>query len=257
MNAGELQQLNAHAQALFKQNKELQTNCGKAGALDHGLLDDAQSLASSKQSDCPSVSSSYALEEYDKMQTKPQKFAKQRRNLNVEAPILFTPQVSTLARLPEFTSHEKYRDIFSKRYDLVFAMPTFPRLDESGKPRDYLRQTVLSLLSEYNSFAQLDPEAAKKFNILIYVQSYVGLEHTVFDDLQKELSTNDKVVLHKSPLRFYDPFDDIPGHDYTAFDNARPGPVARQQNCDVVSMTEHVMRNFDFEYFVFMEDDYV
>jgi hypothetical protein len=81
--------------------------------------------------------------------------------------------------------------------------------------------------------------------------------HPPFDNLELLSSPDYDVVLFKNMKRFIDPFEDVPNHDYKSPDNRSPGRKARQQNADVVSMLRHVLYHFQFEHFMFMEDDFI
>lgn len=174
----------------------------------------------------------------------------QRLDTKKEEPITLKPPIQTFA-----SNHNKY--------DMIIGITTTPRKKNDGEHLDYLYRTLQSLQ------VQLNGTSTKK--VLVYVQNNHGADHKIFVQAKQEMQANPNFFFFDNGKRFEDPFVDIPGHDYNGFWNMRPAHLARQQNCDVgmviiyscynnkklVSMTEHVMRNFEFDYFMFLEDDFL
>lgn len=155
------------------------------------------------------------------------------------------PYVQTLQLSPQNEKH----------FYLVIGIGTIPRISD-GQPLNYLEQTVRSLVNEikvYKKSAKYKPER----NIIIYVQSHVA-GHAIFDKLRRDDELKDfAIFVDGSAHRFNDPFEDLPGHDYTACNNTLPGHLACQQNCDVISFSENAIHNLKFTHFLFMEDDFL
>jgi hypothetical protein len=143
----------------------------------------------------------------------------------------------------------------SKKYFMAIAINTIAR-KKYGEFKDYIAQTLSSLTSRLDEYYQ-EPSALYRSKILVFVQDNTDGPNPPFDNLQQTSNGNYDLVLFKNKNRFFDPFDDVPGHNYEAPDNAAPGRKARQQNADVISMSRNILHNFDFEHFMFMEDDFI
>jgi hypothetical protein len=77
-------------------------------------------------------------------------------------------------------------------------------------------------------------------------------EHVYFDKLSNMEKFKNYFVFDKLEKRKLDPFDDIPGHDYTAPQNTIPGKRARQQSWDVLNLVEVINSKYPSDYIMFM-----
>jgi hypothetical protein len=77
-------------------------------------------------------------------------------------------------------------------------------------------------------------------------------EHVYFDKMKEMKKFKNYFVFDKLEKRKLDPFDDIPGHDYTAPQNSIPGKRARQQSWDVLNLIELINSKYRSDYIMFM-----
>lgn len=145
------------------------------------------------------------------------------------------------------------REIKSE-YLIVFGIPTIPRIRD-GVHLNYLKRTCDSLLLEIEKYKEY---SNSKFKILIYILNLDQTEnHKVFNEMKQDSKYSEYFKFETIEKRLEDPYQDKPGHDYTHPNNMIPGHKARQQTCDVISLEENVRNKFDFDYFVYMEDDFI
>jgi hypothetical protein len=139
---------------------------------------------------------------------------------------------------------------------IVFAISTLPRVDPNGKPLYYLKDTCESLLKQLMYYDSIFPNSPH--SIKVYVQnSDVIQPHVVFDELVRDSKFSNFFIFQKVVNKKNDPFEDVPGHDYTAPNNVIPGRKARQQSCDVISLEENAFKALNYDYFVYLEDDFL
>lgn len=174
--------------------------------------------------------------------------------------------------VPKVVKNEKYQKKFNiqiqeresdkfwkkrkvkNEYLIIFGMPTIARIKE-GEHFKYLKLTCDSLLLEIEKYQEY---SNFKFKILVYVLNLdANTEHKVFNEMKNDPKYSEYFKFETISKRFIDPYEDKPGHDYTHPNNIIPGHKARQQTCDVISLEEEIRKKFQFDYIVFMEDDFI
>ena len=145
----------------------------------------------------------------------------------------------------------------SVEYDLIILIPSLARYNHSaehgfsGPPMEYLKNVV----EEYSR--QLKDLTVKK-KILIIVHAFEDEKyHQIFYETQQEYWQQDEFIFMVPPVRFTDPYSDIPNIVYASPTNPYPSRIARQQTCDVLLMTKFVLNTFKFKYLMYSEDDFV
>jgi hypothetical protein len=149
----------------------------------------------------------------------------------------------------------KTQRYLTERYFLAIGISTVARLDGNDY-KNYINQSLASLTSMLSQY-YIIPTSRHRKRILVYIQDNTIHENPPFDNLEPISSPDYDVVLFKNKMKFKDPFEDVPGLNYTSSHNIFPGHLARQQNADVVSMTRHILHNYQFDHFMFMEDDFI
>jgi len=135
-------------------------------------------------------------------------------------------------------------------FDLIILIPSLARFNETT-PMDYLDR----VLTEYSDQLK-DIRGTKK--ILIIVHAFEDEKyHHIFHECHNKFREVTEMVFLVPPGRFKDPYKDIPGVKYDSPTNSYPGRMARQQTCDVLQMTNYVLKTFKFKYLLFSEDDFV
>jgi len=171
-------------------------------------------------------------------------------------------QPSFEARSPISTLHHLPHDIpvLDHQFKLVVGINTIVRLKKGSdhQHEDYLLQTLRSLKQQLSNMP-----AEQRDCILVFVSNFDNKPHTTFESAKLEFQNLHQDAYHfyfytAANLRLSDPFADIPGNDYLAPENSLPGHLARQQNADVLTLLSTVFRTIpNFEYFLFMEDDFL
>ncbi len=134
---------------------------------------------------------------------------------------------------------------------LLIGINTIPRSNNV----DYLKQTIHSLMNQMNP--------TMKIHILVQdntkTTTTTTSTHSVFEQLKQEYKNATHLITFVSSKedRLMDPFASIPNWNFLDPNNERPGPLARQQNCDIVSLCSNALEHFSFSHFLFLEDDYL
>jgi hypothetical protein len=138
-------------------------------------------------------------------------------------------------------------------YHTIIVLGVVSRFREN-KQVDYLTEAVRSLDVELKSYKK----QSGKENFLVYVQNNDKINHPIgYQKLKYDKNLKEFFKFRTVKERYNDPFKDIPGHDYQHPNNILPGHLARQQVCDVISIMDYVLENFNFKYLLFMEDDFI
>jgi hypothetical protein len=138
-------------------------------------------------------------------------------------------------------------------FHTIIALGVVSRFKEN-KQVDYLTDAVNSLDVELKSYKK----QSGKENFLVYVQNNDKINYPIgYQKLKYDKNLKEFFKFRTVKDRYNDPFKDIPGHDYQHPNNVLPGHLARQQVCDVISIIDYVLENYNFKYLLFMEDDFV
>lgn len=141
-------------------------------------------------------------------------------------------------------------------YLILFAISTLARKDNQGNPLYYLKDACESLLRQINIYYSTFRNTPH--HLKVYVQnSDPTVPHVVFNELKNDPKYKEHFIFKTISKRFDDPHTDVPGHDYTHPKNIIPGHRARQQSCDIISLHNNVMYDLNYDYFVFVEDDFL
>lgn len=180
----------------------------------------------------------------------------QRYNSRVEPGYTFQPQVASFTNInTPVLLHQYMQKRVESPYFLVIGIGTVLRnATRNPSSATYLEQTVEKLKTELDRYYRSNPPHVRK-QVLIYVQNH-GDGNLPFYKVRDKYQNNINFLFHDAVnFRLRDPFRDIPGYNYKHGSNTKPQHQARQQNCDVLSMTEHALQNLKFEYFMYVEDD--
>ncbi|KAL0481608.1 hypothetical protein AKO1_012487 [Acrasis kona] len=163
--------------------------------------------------------------------------------------------VSPICYEMDITACPEYDFYKDNEYHLAIGLNTMYRRKKSSTDMVfYLEDTIKSLVNQIELYYTQNPHDSRK--ILLFVQDLSGSLRVPFDNLKVNYSQRVEVILHKSYERFIDPFTDNPNVDYKSKNNARPSRRARQQNIDVINLGRTMLSTFNFQHFMFMEDDF-
>jgi hypothetical protein len=163
---------------------------------------------------------------------------------------LFYPPLSPISPIP-----------LEDRYYLVLGIATVARYNAKSETyQKYVVETIESLMKHLDDFFKTpyhQEVISSDQRILVFVQDNTIGPNPPFDELhaRQRLIVRPRydVLLYKNEKRFLDPMYDSP-HEFML---EHPDHKIRQQNCDLISLTKHVLKYVDFDYFLFMEDDFI